>query len=98
MSIDDNFSDINEKNIDNCRKTKKAFLSRLSDYRKDYDSKKFISDLLKYFGDEVDFNLDKVRDSIERPGKLDQLIQRADNHNSHPVVEFIQDIFKESAS
>jgi len=94
MSVDDNSSDLNEKNIADRRKARKYILSHLSGYKKGYNGKRFISDLVKYFDDEIDFNLDKVRDEIEQPGKLDQLIQKADQHNTHPVVEFVQNIFK----
>ena len=88
----------NEKDIEKYRKARTGKLSRLGEYSKDYNSDKFIVDLKIYFNNEVDFNLKKVRQTIEAPGKLDGLIEKAKKKNTHPVTEFVQEIFKDLGS
>ncbi len=73
-------------------------LSQLGNYKTGYTSDEFIVDLIKYFDQEVDFNLDKVRKEIEHPQKLDWLITKAKEKNTHPVVEFVEELFKDLAS
>jgi hypothetical protein len=86
-----------DRDIEFYRQKRKRKLSCLNDYRKDYSIKKFIKDLICYFDGEVDFNLEKIRQIIEQPGKLEQLIQKAIQKETHPVTEFVKDILKDSA-
>jgi len=88
------FDGSNEK-IRAQRKAKELKLSQLGDYRTRYTSDNFIDDLVKYFDQEVDFNLDKIRIEIEKPQRLNYFIAMAKEKNTHPVVEFIEDIFKD---
>ena len=90
--------DNEEKDIDKCRKAKKDKISQLGDYKHDYNVDKFILDLKSYFNNEVDFNLKKIRQEIEAPGKLEQLIQKAKSKDTHPVTEFVQELFKDLGS
>ena len=90
--------DNEEKDIESYRKAKKDKIARLSDYKSGYDVDKFILDLELYFNNEVDFNLKKIRQTLEAPGKLDQLIEKAKSKETHPVTEFIQELFKDLGS
>jgi len=80
------------------RQTKSFKLSQLGDYKTKYTSDDFLVDLVKYFDQEVDFNLDKIRKEIEQPQKLAGLIAKAKEKNTHPVAEFLEDLFKDLAS
>ena len=80
------------------RQAKSFKLSQLGDYKTKYTSDDFLVDLVKYFDQEVDFDLDKIRKEIEQPQKLASLIARAKEKNTHPVVEFLEDLFKDLAS
>jgi len=73
-------------------------ISKLSDFKDNYTVEKFLVDLEVYFEGEIDFNLEKIQETIEAPGKLDKLIKKANDKNTHPVTEFIQELFKELAS
>lgn len=73
-------------------------LSQLGDYKTGYTSDDFLVDLVKYFDQEVDFNLDKIRKEIEQPQKLAGLIAKAKEKKTHPVVEFVEELFKDLAS
>lgn len=83
-----------KKDIESYQRIKKDKLSSLSDFHDSYNSDKFISDLENYFGSDADFNLFKIRRFIERPGKLEHLIARAKEKNTHPVTEFVQELFR----
>ena len=87
-----------DRNIKGYRKEKKDKISKLDNYKDDYSVDKLILDLKRYFEDEVDFNIEKIRKTLEEPGKLDQLIKKAKKENTHPVTEFIQEIFKDLGS
>ena len=87
-----------DRNIENYRKEKKGKISKLGDYKHDYNLDKFILDLKMYFEDEVDFNIEKIHKILEEPGKLDQLIKKAEKRNTHPVTEFVQELFKDLGS
>ena len=80
------FDGENEK-IRTERKNKSLKLSQLGDYKTGYTSDNFIDDLAKYFDQEVDFNLDKIRIEIEKPQRLNYFITMAKEKNTHPVVE-----------
>jgi hypothetical protein len=69
--------------------------SRLSNYRGDYTVEQFMSDFLIYFDDPSDFNLQKIREYVESQGKLPALIDKARKNNTHPVAEFVRDLFRE---
>ncbi|MFH1504453.1 MAG: hypothetical protein ABIH08_03575 [Candidatus Omnitrophota bacterium] len=58
------------KNIEFCRKVRKNKLSQLSNYINDYDADKFMMDLVRYFDEEIDFNIEKIRQVVEVPGRL----------------------------
>lgn len=80
------------------RKKKDVKLAKLNDYHSNYSSDKFILDLEDYFGKDVDFNFNKIKQVIEVPGKLEEYVDRAKEKNTHPVIEFVQNIFKELTS
>lgn len=75
----------------------KRDISQLSDYKVNYNVDKFMLDLEKYFEKEADLNLVKIRGVIEKPGKLMDLIERAKDNGTHPVIEFVRVIFKDLA-
>jgi len=77
------------------RKEKELKLSRLKDYKVNYTSDNFIDDLVKYFDQEVDFNLDKIRNEIKKPQRLNYFIAMAKEKNTHPIIEFLEDLFKD---
>lgn len=70
---------------------------KLHDYLTGYTTEKFMEDLNTYFDGEVDFDLEKIRGAVSAPGKLSELVKRAEEKNTHPVSEFVQEIFKDSA-
>ena len=76
-------------------KRKNKTLLELSGYKKGYNADAFISDLVNYFDNEVDFNLAEIRRIITIPGKLDCLKKEAKANNTHPVTEFVKNLFKE---
>ncbi len=80
------------------RKERENNLSRLRDYTKNYNVDLFMEDLVVYFEDEVDFNLSQIRNIIESPGRLENLIHKAKQRNTHPVTEFVQELFKDLGS
>ncbi len=80
------------------RQAKSFKLSQLGDYKTGYTCDDFLIDLVKYFDQEVDFDLDKIRKEIEQPQKLAYLIAKAKEKNTHPVVEFVEELFKDLAS
>ncbi len=89
---------MNENDIQKNRQVNQERLARLSPYASGYDIDKFMVDLVMYFDGEVDFNLEKMRQMAEEPGRLDRLIQTARHKNTHPVVEFVQNLFKNLAT
>lgn len=66
----------------------------LTDFRNGYTVDRFIKDLLVYFDNEVDFNLDKISEMVSGEGKLQELVDRAIKKNGHPVSEFIMEMVK----
>lgn len=82
------------KDVEFYRRIKKDKLSTLSSFSDNYNSDEFIADLENYFGSDVDFNLSKIRQFIERTGKLERLITQAKEKNTHPVTEFVQELFR----
>ena len=80
------------------RQAKSFKLGQLGDYKDGYTSDDFLVDLAKYFDLEVDFDLDKIRKEIEQPQKLSCLIAKAKEKNTHPVAEFVEELFKDLAS
>ncbi len=87
-----------DKDIKGYRRQKNDKLAKLNDYKQGYTAGKFIFDLESYFEGEVDFNLERIQQLIEEPGRLDHFIREATKKNTHPVTEFIQEIFKELSS
>ena len=83
-----------DKKIRFQRQSKSFKLSQLGSYKTGYTSDDFLIDLAKYFDQEVDFNLDKIRKEIEQPQKLAGLIVKAKEKNTHPVAEFVEELFK----
>lgn len=84
-----------ENNIFSQRRAKHEKIARLSAFRQGYSVELFMSDFEKYFDNESDLNMAKIRQRIEQPGVLHALIRRAIQHNTHPVTEFVQDLFRE---
>ncbi len=83
-----------EKRVERFREKRKNKIRELNDFDKDYDVDKFISDLEKYFENEVDFNLDKIREEVRKQRNLEKFIHQALQKKTHPVVEFVQGLFK----
>ena len=83
----------NEEFMRPYRKGKESLLNKLKDYRCNYSVDYFMQDLIQYFENEVDFNLDKIKQIIGSPGKLANLIHKAKMRNTHPVIEFVQELF-----
>jgi len=82
-----------ELNIESWRKAKKNKISSLKDYQSNYSIDDFMIDFCRYF-EEEDFDLKKIREFIEPPGKLTQIINKAKKNSTHPVTEFIKELFK----
>ena len=80
------------------RQAKSFKVNQLGDYKTGYTHNDFLVDLAKYFDQEVDFNLDKIRKEIEQPQKLARLITKAKEKNTHPVAEFVEELFKDLAT
>lgn len=89
-------SDSSEDKIEFYRKQMSARLAKLTDYKKGYDIDAFLADLDNYFDQQVDFDMVKVREFVEQPGKMEYLIQKAREKNTHPVSEFVKEILKHS--
>lgn len=87
-----------KENLGFCRQIKRDKLLQLRPYEKDYGLDEFIEDFIRYFDNEVDFNLSKIRTEIAAPGKLKQLIAKAKQKNTHPITEFLQELFRDLAS
>jgi len=81
--------------IEKNRKMRQDKLSTLQDYNQDYDIDELMVDLVMYFEGEVDFNMERIRQIAQQPGKLSQLIQKAKQDNTHPAVEFVHELFKD---
>ncbi|MFH1519526.1 MAG: hypothetical protein ABIE75_03035 [Candidatus Omnitrophota bacterium] len=73
--------------------TEKFKFKQLGDYRNSYNSDESIEDLVKYFDGQVDFNLAKIGQKIEAPQRLPRFIAQAKKNNTHPVVEFVKELF-----
>ncbi len=83
------------KDIETHRRLSRDKIAGLNTFSNDYSIDKFMQDLDNYFDNEVDFNLDKINDMLKDSGQLEKLITKANQNKSHPVIEFVQDIFKE---
>jgi len=93
--MDKDNRDLDDQGVINQRQAKQAKIERLQDYKDGYTSDQFIDDLVKYFDGEVDFDLGQVRKEIERPQRLPSLIIKAKENNTHPVTEFLADLFRD---
>ncbi|MBD3264542.1 MAG: hypothetical protein GF375_05535 [Candidatus Omnitrophica bacterium] len=78
------------------KERRKQRWAALNDYKESYTPEDFIEDLQVYFENEIDFNLETVRQIISKEGELDKLKNRAEANSSHPVTEFLLEIFKDS--
>jgi len=78
------------------RKIKNRLIN-LHDYHENYSIELFMSDLIIYLGDDIDFDLKKMRNMVEMPGELTRFTNLAKTKKTHPVIEFIQKLFKELA-
>jgi hypothetical protein len=78
------------------RKEQKKRLEKLHDFTKEYTVERFLADLNAYFDNEVDFDLDKVRAEVSRLGELKGLVDKALAKNTHPISEFLKQLFKKS--
>ncbi|MCF7872889.1 MAG: hypothetical protein K9L80_01610 [Candidatus Omnitrophica bacterium] len=77
------------------KKRKADKLKKLNDFNSEYNIDKLLEDLDIYFEGEVDFNLDKIKEDVQKRGKLTELVKQAINKQTHPVVEFIQQTLKD---
>lgn len=77
------------------RQERNKQISKLGSFNADYNLSNFLADLETYFEGEVDFNLDRIKAEVGQKGKLSCLVSKARQNNTHPVVEFIQEIFKD---
>jgi len=84
-----------ERHIYFQRRVKQGKIARLSAFRQGYSVKLFMADFGIYFDNEIDFNMDKIRQRIQKKGVLEELIRKAIQHNTHPVTEFVQELFRE---
>lgn len=84
-----------EKEIKQLEKEKSDKLKKLNDFKKEYNVDKLLEDLDIYFDQEVDFNFDKIKAEIQAQNKLKDLIAKACQKQTHPVVEFIQETLKD---
>ena len=94
MSADD---DLNRE-IERCKSERKGSISKLSPFKEGYTVEKLLKDLDIYFEGEVDFDLEKIIAFAQKDGMLDNLIKAAIEKDTHPVCEFIEEIFKDSVS
>ena len=95
MKKNNNFGKDKDREVKFYRQAKKKKIPELDNYRDNYTCSTFMSDLVKYFDNEVDLNLAKMQQTIEEPGRLSHLIEKANEKNTHPVTEFIQELFKD---
>ncbi len=86
---------MDDQRIEKKREKRTDKLSALQDYKNNYDIDMLMVDLLMYFEGEIDFNLERMRQVAQQPGKLLQLIQKAKQNDTHPAVELVGDIFKD---
>lgn len=94
--MDDNYEDQSlENKVQQSRCSRDKKIKELSDFEEGYTVSRFLVDLEKYFEGEVDFNLDKIREKAEEEGNLKRCVSRARQNQTHPVVEFIREIFKD---
>lgn len=84
-----------DKKIEKARNQRKAEIKRLSDFTSSYDADLFLSDLESYFEGEVDFNLDKIKEVVKKPENLEQLVFKARQQKTHPVIEFVREILRD---
>ncbi|MFO8052839.1 MAG: hypothetical protein R6U54_02615 [Candidatus Omnitrophota bacterium] len=84
-----------EQEIKRSREKKADKLKKLNDFDAEYNIDKLLEDLDSYFEGEVDFNLDKIKEEVQEQGRLEELIDQATKKQTHPVVEFIQQILKD---
>jgi hypothetical protein len=80
------------------RKAQALKIKQLRDYKSGYDIECFLTDLVKYFDGKVDFNLERIRQEMGKPEKLACLIAKAKEKNTHPVTEFVEELFKDLAA
>lgn len=90
-----NNSHDSDKNFRRLIRQRQEKLTGLCDFQKGYTADKFIVDLVSYFGPAVDFDLDKIHESVKTKGYLNNLISAAKKNQTHPVTEFIQELFKD---
>ncbi|MCF7887600.1 MAG: hypothetical protein K9L71_04240 [Candidatus Omnitrophica bacterium] len=83
-----------EQEIKKLQKKKADKLKKLNDFNIEYNIDKLLDDLDSYFEGEVDLNLDKIKEEVQKQGKLTELVEQAVKKQTHPVVEFIQHALK----
>ncbi|MDD3297209.1 MAG: hypothetical protein PHU64_07645 [Candidatus Omnitrophica bacterium] len=81
--------------IEKQRRAQREKVDQLSDYLKGYSIEMFLEDIKVYFDNEVDFDMAKIRLAIETGEKLNKLIDKAKKNKTHPVVEFLKELFSE---
>jgi hypothetical protein len=84
-----------EREVNRLRKEQAEKLKKLHDFGEEYNSDKLLEDLQEYFGKEVDFNFNKIKEEIRKQDILKDLIDRAVKKGTHPVIEFVQYTLKD---
>ena len=67
----------------------------LNDFSEEYTIEIFFTDLSRYFVEDIDFNMEKIREYIDSEGRFERLLGKARQHKTHPVTEFVRDLFSE---
>ncbi|MFA7677624.1 MAG: hypothetical protein WCY34_05575 [Candidatus Omnitrophota bacterium] len=87
-----NSKDRNDQ-IEKQRRAQQEKIARMSGYLENYSVEKFLEDIKIYFDGEVDFNIAKIRLALETDNALKELIAKAKRNKTHPVVEFLKELF-----
>lgn len=82
------------KRIEKFRQKRKKKVKELGDFEKNYTAEDLVLDLNNYFQGEVDFDFRQIRQEIKKKNKLKDLISKARQKKTHPVIELVQEIFK----
>ena len=83
---------MSDYNKEKSQKERKERLKSLGGFDSDYTVRQFLIDFAVYFEDNPDIDLDRIKEEVEKPGKLKQLIDKAKQNNSHPVSEFVKEL------
>ena len=84
---------MNDYDKEKYQKERQKRLKSLGGFGGDYTVQQFLIDFAVYFEDNPDIDLDKIQEEVEKPGKLKQLIAQAKENKTHPVSEFVKELF-----